>query len=59
MLGKLGSVVCIFVVIVMLAEPHEEQSAGLTNIFFGAHGIFKLIYSIFIIFVQFFSFLHI
>ena len=55
-LGELGSVVRVFVVIVMLVEPHAEGSAGLTDIFLVARETYKLVYSIFIIFVQFFSF---
>jgi len=38
MLGELGSVVCLFVVIVMLAEPHAERLAGLTDKFLVARG---------------------
>jgi len=32
MLGELGSVVRVFIVIVMLTEPHAEKSACLTDI---------------------------
>ena len=59
-LGEFGSVVRIFVVIVRVVEPYAERSARLTDTFLVARGTFKLVYSIFIIFVHFsFSFLHI
>ena len=54
MLGELGSVVRVFVVIVMLAEPQAERAAVLTDIFLLARGTLKLVYSIFVIFVKFF-----
>jgi len=53
MLGELGSVVRVFVVIVMIVEPRAERPASLTDIFLVALGTSKLLYSIFIKFVQF------
>ena len=58
-LGELESVVRVFVVIVMFAEPHAEMLAGLTDIFLVARETSKLVHSIFIIFVHFLSLLHI
>ena len=55
-LGEVGAVVRIFVVIERVAEPHAERSAGLTDTFLVARGTFKLVYSIFIIFVHFLDF---
>jgi len=58
-LGKLGSVVRVFVVIVMFAEHHAERLAVLTDIFLVARETSNLVHSIFIMFVHFLSFLHI
>jgi hypothetical protein len=59
MLSELGSIVCVFVVIVMLAESHTEGTSGLADIFLAACGTFELLYSIFVIFILFLSFMHI
>jgi len=58
-LSELGSVLRIFVVIVMLVESHVEQSASLADILLVACGTFELVYSIHVIFILFLSFMRI
>jgi len=51
MLGKRRSVVCIFKIIIMFAEPYMERTAGLTCVYFVSCETLKLVNSIFLIFV--------
>ena len=54
MLGECRSVVWIFKVVIMFAVPHTEGTACLTCVYLMACEIFKLVNSIFLVFVWFF-----
>jgi hypothetical protein len=57
-LGKLRFVVCVYIVSVMLSDPHVERSTSLSNILFVACRARQLIYSSLVKFVWFLGFLH-